>query len=117
MGEDAARRLQTGRHEESRPIDCMEPQDVLADNVKIGGPESGKFQTLGIRIAGCSDVIGQRVEPYIDHMVRVARNRDPPAETRSRDRQIAEAGLDEADDLIASAAWRYRFGVGLVISQ
>ena len=40
MGEDAPRRRQLGRHQEGRPIDRVEAQDVLADHVQIGRPEA-----------------------------------------------------------------------------
>src|SRR5205085_7565298 len=50
MGEDATRRLETGSHQEGRPIDRMKPHDVLADDVNIGRPESRKLRTFGVRI-------------------------------------------------------------------
>ena len=69
MGEDAARRLEPGGHQEGRPIDRVKAQDVLADHVQIGGPEGCKLAALAIGIADRGDVVGQRVEPDI-HDVR-----------------------------------------------
>ena len=117
MGEDAARRLETGRHQKSRPIDRVEPHDILADDVKIGGPESRKLRAFGVRIAGRGEIIGQSVEPHIDHVVGVARDRNSPAEAGSRDRQVAQAALDKADDLVPPAARRDRIRVRVVKSQ
>ena len=38
MGEDALRRRDAGAHQEGRPVDGVEAQDVLADHVQVGRP-------------------------------------------------------------------------------
>ena len=48
------------------------------------------------------DVIRQRIDPDIDDVPRRVRHRDAPVERRARDRQILQAALDEAHDLVAA---------------
>src|SRR5579862_2007183 len=104
MGEDAARRRDPGGHQKGVPVDRVKAQNVFTHHVKFGGPEGCKIVTFDLRIAEGGDVVGERVEPYIDDMARVARHRDAPAEAGTRDREVPEAALDEADHLVAPAA-------------
>ena len=53
-----------------------------------------------VREAGRGDVVGQRVDPDIHHVFRVARNRHAPFERRAADREIGQTPLHEGDDLI-----------------
>src|SRR6202040_2549437 len=79
--------------------------------------ESRKLWTFGVRITDRGDVVGQRVEPYINDVVGVARDWNSPAEAGARDRQVAQARLNKADDLVAPAARRDRIRICIVIGQ
>ena len=100
VNEDVRRWLDAGAHQHRRPIHTVEAEDVLADDVG-GGPhvcESG-------RIIGepCGrEVVGQRVEPHIGHMVFVPRKRNPPVDRCATDREITQPLPDETESLIAS---------------
>jgi hypothetical protein len=82
MGKHLFRQRDAGCHQESRPVDGVKAQDVLADNVNVTRPEFAEL-TILVRIAEGADVVGQGVEPDIDDMFLVARNRDSPGEGRS----------------------------------
>jgi len=110
MGEDPARRRDPGGHQEGRPVDRVEAQDVLADHVQIRRPEGAELLALGVRIAGGGDVVGQRVEPDIHDMRRIARHRDAPAEAGARHREVAQPRLDERDDLVRRALGAMKSG-------
>ena len=60
----------------------MEPDDILTDQVQVCGPQL--LVLLGAVavciIADTGDVIGQRIEPYIDNMLRIESHRNTPCE-------------------------------------
>jgi hypothetical protein len=99
---DALRQGQPGRHQEGRPVDRVEAHDVLADDVDVGRPVSpARVPSSGKPVAG--DIVGQRVDPDIHDVLRVAGHRHAPVEGGARDREVGEAALHEADDLVAPA--------------
>ena len=85
----------------------MRGEDVLADEVVRRGPEAFEARIRGA-VAGCGDVIGQRVEPDVGDVLRVEGQLDAPGQAlfRPGDAQIAErlAGWVEPEP-------RYRRGV------
>ena len=88
------------RHEENGPVDGVEADDVLADQVEIRGPEIFILLVMvSIRvIAAEGDVVGQRIEPYIHHMLGIKLHRDTPCEGGAGYAQILKAGLQEIVD-------------------
>ena len=79
----------------------MEADDVLADDMHIGRPVLPVRLAL-VREADAGDVVGQRVEPDIHHVLGVVRHLHAPIEGGARDRQILQPRLDEADDFVAT---------------
>ena len=69
-------------HQENRPVDGMEPDDILTDQMQICGPQL--LVLLGAVavciIADTGDVIGQRIQPYIDNMLGIESHRNTPGE-------------------------------------
>ena len=47
----------------------MEAHDVLADDVQIGRPVAPEFLAVGVGKADAGDVIGQRVDPHVHHVL------------------------------------------------
>ena len=68
-------------------------------------------------VPGRGDVVGQRVEPDVAHVVRVPRQRDPPAEGRPADREVLEPAPDQREDLVAPGLGLHRLGVPLVVLE
>ena len=98
----------------------MEFQDVFADDMNVGGPESefrvasfefrvegGKSYQHG-RIAvrgGDGDVVDQRIEPDIGDVVPVERQRNAPIQARGgpRDAEVFErVVLQKAEHFVAA---------------
>ena len=100
MGKNAPRHLDPGRHQERRPIHRMKAHDVLADDVEVRRPVFAEFFALRIGITDGGDVIRQRVDPDIHHVLGIARHLDAPVECGARNRQILQAAAHEARDLV-----------------
>ena len=116
MDPDLAWRLEAGAPEHGRPVDGVEPRDVLADHVEIGRPvPSERFRI--VREPGARDVVDQRVVPDVDRAgfrvprailalrslaILPDRERDSPGRTRARDREVLESLANEAEHLVAA---------------
>ncbi len=60
-------------------------------------------EPLGVvRVAGRGDVVRERVEPDVGHVLRVPGDRHAPVERRAADREVLEPSLDEAQHLVAA---------------
>ena len=117
MGEHAPGRRQAGGEQKGRPVDRMKAQDVFADDVHVGRPERAVVRGVGVGVAERGHVVGQRIQPDVDHVLRVVRHRDSPAKAGARHRQILQSALDEADHLVAPRGWQYEVRVRLVVTQ
>ena len=103
VGEDPFRRRDPGGHQEGRPVDRVEAQDILAHHVQVRRPEGGERLTVFIGIADGRDVVCERVQPDVHDVVRIVRHRHAPAEGGAADREVAQARFHEGDDLVAPA--------------
>ena len=77
--DDLPRQFDPRRHQKGRPIDGMEARDVLADHVRVRGPEF-PARSL-VREPGRGDVIGERVDPDIHDVPRDRRAPARPSRT------------------------------------
>ena len=84
-------------HEENRPVDRMETDDVLADQVQICGPVLLKLlRVVAVTvIADTGDIVGQSIQPYIHHVLRIEVHRNAPGKGRSGYAQILQARQKE----------------------
>ncbi len=101
MSKNPLRQRDTSGHQECGPVDRMEARDVLTDDVCIGRPIA-PFLVRSVGIAECRDVVCQGVDPDIHDMLFVTRHWNAPIEGRARNRQVLQARLDEAHDLVAA---------------
>ena len=61
----------------------MESRDILADKMNIGGPEFFEERIiLGTVAEGC-DIVGERIKPDIDYVIRIDGNGNSPFECGS----------------------------------
>ena len=91
----------------------MLAQDVLADEVVVGGP--CPLEALLVRAEPHrGEVVLQRVHPHVHHVGLVPGDRDAPAERRPRHRQVLQAGPHEGEDLVAAALRRHEVRLRLV---
>ena len=87
--EDPARQRDSRRHQESRPVHGVKPDDVLTDHMQISRPIALVEKRFGVRKARAGEVVGQRVDPHVHHVFGVAGYRHTPGEGGPRDRQVA----------------------------
>ena len=94
----------------------MEPGDVLADDVDVRRPE--RLEPLLVAaVADRRDVVQQGVEPDVDRLLGVERDRDAPGEPFAGDRDVLQTRLHEVDDLVPAALGLDEVGVRLVIGE
>ena len=58
----------------------VKAQDILADHMQVGGPETPVIRGFLVGIPRRRDIIGERVEPNVHDVVVVARHRHSPFE-------------------------------------
>ena len=85
----------------------MEANNLLADHLHIGGPVFLVLCRVVRAVAERRDVVGQRIEPDVDHVLGIVRNRNAPGEGAAADGKIAQAGAHERNHFIAP---RFRDG-------
>ena len=100
MHEQLAGRLVAGAEQKRRPVDAVEAQDVLRQQMPNLGPEGRNEILAGSGVRQRADVVDERVGPHVGDRIGVPRDRDPPGLPRSADREVLEAALDEALRLV-----------------
>ena len=97
VSEHLLRKRNVQRHQEDRPVNRVEADDVLADQMKVRRPELLELlRAVAVRvIADSGDIVRKRIEPYIHDVLVVEINRNAPFEGRSRHAQILQAGQQE----------------------
>ncbi len=91
MRDDATRRRDTGGHEKRRPVQRVLTDDLFADEVCHRRPilRDPRFGFRGTRTeAERGEVIRQRVEPHIHHVLRITGDRNAPCERRATDAEV-----------------------------
>ncbi len=101
MREHALWQRNARRHQECWPVDRVETRNILADNMRVCWPVS-PLVARRIWIAECGNVVGQSIDPDIHDVLFITWNRNAPIECRARNRQILQARLYEANDLVAT---------------
>ncbi len=81
----------------------MEAHDLFPDEMHVGGPELAVEGVVVRAVAERGDIVGERVDPDVNHVLGVERHRDAPRETRARDAQVLQPLVDELDHLVLAA--------------
>ena len=109
------RRLARGQQHRG-PVHRVLAEDVLADEVVVRGPVAVEpLAVVGIADGGA--VVDERVEPHVGDVALVPRQRDAPRDRRAADREVEQALLDQAEDLVALPCRLHRLGMLLVVRQ
>ena len=106
MPEHLMRQLDAERHQHDRPVDRVEAQDVLADEVDVRGPimvEQLAGRAVGV-VAERRDIVRQRVDPDVDDVTLVEADRDAPVKRRAGDAQVLQTRADEVVEHLVFAA-------------
>jgi hypothetical protein len=77
VDEDVPRHLELGGHQQRRPEDRVELEDVLADDVEVRRPVALGQILPGARVAERRVVVEQRVEPHVEDLAPVPRDLTP----------------------------------------
>src|SRR5208337_2167117 len=91
---------QHGGHQEGGPVDSVEPDDIFADKMHIGGPHAALFV---VGAAHGTEIRGERVEPDVEDMRLFAGDGNAPADSGAGDAEILQAAFNEADDFVFAA--------------
>ena len=81
----------------------MEANDFLADHVQIGRPVFLKcFLSAFVRrsVSDRGDVVCQRVQPHVDHVLGIVRHRNAPGKRGAADGEITQSGAHERHHLV-----------------
>ncbi len=116
MGENSLGQLDPSAHQKRRPVNGVEPDNVLADHMDIGRPVFPALRAF-VRIARRRDVIGERIDPHIHDVLGIVGYWNTPIERRARNRKVAQARFDEARDLVASFRRQDEARIGLVMGE
>src|SRR5437588_9869336 len=114
MHEQVAGKLDPGRHEQSRPEHGVKLEYVLADEVKVGGPEAVEQVLPLVREAQRGQVVEQRVEPHIEHLLGVPRHGYAPAHASAGERDVLKPGGDERASLVETVLGKHEVASLLV---
>ena len=116
MAEDLlGERLSEG-HQEDGPVNGVEADDVLADEVEVRRPELLVLvRGIAVRvIADSRDIVRQGVQPDIDGLVGVEGDRNAPLDGGSGNAEVLQAGQEEiVHHLILPAHGLDEIGVGI----
>lgn len=116
VGRDLARQREVLRHQHRGPDDRVEAEDVLADQMYVGG--EGVPELLRVLVvADRRRVVQQCVDPHVDHVLVVPRDRDAPVEGGTGDGEVLEALADEVHDLVARRLGLDEVRVRLVVGE
>ena len=88
-------------HEDARPDDGVEADNLLAHQMDVGRPVFIELFRI-IQIADRSQVVGQGIKPYINNVLFINRHRNAPVKGSTGNAQILHALLDEVNHLIAA---------------
>src|SRR5216683_1562802 len=88
-----------GGHQKGGPVNGVEANDFLADEMDISRPESC---LLILRATDSAEIGGERVEPDVKNVGLLAGNGNAPANRSSRDAQVAEAAFDKTENFVAT---------------
>ena len=106
MAKDLLRQGQLRRQQHGWPVDRVEPQDVLANEVKLGWPAAGQGcgQVLGtVGIGEGGDVAQQRVKPDVKGVSWLMGDRNAPGQIHPGDGEIPQTCLHKSLHLPPSA--------------
>ena len=104
------RHLDVGRHQQRRPDDGVELEDVLADQVDRRRPELLGEVLPRAGVGQRRVVVEERVDPDVDHLRLVPRHRHSPLQARAGERDVAQAALDERERLVVAVLRRDEAG-------
>ena len=96
--------LVAGAPQQGRPDDGVELEDVLGQQVDVGRPVAPLRVVARPRVGKRRDVVDERVDPDVDHLLGIPGHGDAPGDRLAADRDVVEAALDERQGLVVARA-------------
>ena len=87
-------------HEHGGPDDGVEPHNLLAHKVDVGGPVFLEVVVPPVAVPQGGDVVTEGVHPDIDHVLGVKLHRHPPGEAGAGDAKVLQPLADEGLHLV-----------------
>mmetsp|Transcript_12715 Transcript_12715/g.32033 ORF Transcript_12715/g.32033 Transcript_12715/m.32033 type:complete len:208 (+) Transcript_12715:1214-1837(+) len=97
----------SSRHEQAWPNNCVEPQNVLADNMDIAGPKLlDPFNVIAVRskVIDSSQIVREGINPHVHDVIVIESfgNADSPGKSCTADRQVSEwIGCQSAQNIVS----------------
>ena len=113
MRENALRQRLLRGHQECRPIDAMEANDFLADQMKLRGPILFPLQFV-VAVTNAAQITGERVIPDVNDVLGIVRPGQAPLHGLAADGNVAQACFDEALDFVAAEGGTDEIGLALI---
>ncbi len=99
VGEYALGQRQAGGHQKRGPENGVEADDFLADQVQVGGPQTVALEAAIFYRAHVAD---ERIEPHVEDVLSLHRQRNAPFQRGAADGKIVEAGAHKGEHFIAA---------------
>ena len=101
VDELAGGQVVAGAHEQGRPDDGVELEDVLGEEVERR-PVARREVLARARVGERRQVVDERVDPDVDDLLVVPGDGDAPGDARAADADVLEALLDEGEGLVVA---------------
>ena len=108
VSKDVLRNCLTKSHKHCRPNDTVEADDILTNNVHLSWPETlshGSSLWTIITVANSGVVVKKSIKPDVGYVRLIKRNWNTPVKTGTGYRNILEARLNKAANLIGAEVW------------
>src|SRR3989442_5018998 len=104
MYEELLRNLVARCQKQSGPEHTVEAQDVFRQQVVYLRPESLAEVLAFARVCQCAQIIDERIDPHVDDLAVVPRDRDTPRVAGTAEAEVSEPALDERARLVVAEA-------------
>ena len=112
MDEQLPRQLVAGGEQHRGPDHGVEAQDVLAEQLPARGPQALGQILAGAGVGERRGVVDERVDPDVDRLLGIPRQRHAPVDRLARDRDVAQPALDVRAHLVEARLREHERRVG-----
>ena len=117
VDEELVRQLVAGREQHRGPDHRVEAQDVLAEQLPARRPQARGQVLAGAGVRERGGVVDERVDPDVDRLVGIPRQRHAPVDGLARDRDVLQAALDVRAHLVEARLRQHERRIGGVARE
>ena len=100
MRRNPLRQRQSRRHQKRRPVHTVKAHNLFSDHVYVRRPVAFKLCCVLRPVPERRHIIRQRIQPHINHVLRIVRHRDAPSKRAAADRKIAQPAAHKRQHLV-----------------